>query len=90
MARPPAGAPWAPAKYNLPDVTAIQFLARGEASKAQQVRALKWIVNEVAGTYEPSYRSGNEHDTSFAEGKRYVGLSIVKMTKLNPQLLKEK
>jgi hypothetical protein len=45
--------------------------------------AFKWIVNELCGTYDLSYRPDSERNTTFAEGKRFVGLQIVKMANLD-------
>lgn len=64
---------------------AIQALARGIASGEQQRRAIAWIIERASGTYEMSYRPGGsegDRDTVFAEGRRFVGNQIVKMTKL--------
>lgn len=79
-----------PPKYEAADATAIQQLERGEASPEMQKRALKWIINEVCRTYDQSYRPGLEgaRETDFAEGKRYVGLHIVTMLKVDPSKLR--
>lgn len=82
MAKPPVGAPWAPASYEIADAGALQALARGECEPHQQQRALKFIVESLCGTYDLSYRPSGDRDTAFAEGKRHVGLQIVKLTKL--------
>lgn len=78
-------APWKPVAYHLADAGALQALLRGDASADQQQRALKYVIEAIAGTYEVSYRPGEEgrRDTDFAEGRRYVGLQIVKLLKLN-------
>lgn len=76
--------PWLPAPYELADVSAIQALGAGTADKHQQVRALRWIIELAAGTYDMSYRPGGDdgrRDTDFAEGKRYVGNQVVKLLK---------
>ncbi len=73
-----------PAIYESADITAIQQLEQGIAEPEMQKRAFKWIVEEVCKTYDLSYRPGDSHDTAFAEGKRFVGLGIVKMLKLEP------
>ena len=81
--------PWLPAKYELADVTAIQALSRGEADKHQQGLVMKWLIENAAMTYELSYRGGDgDRDTAFAEGRRFVGLQIVKMLKLNVSTLR--
>lgn len=84
-------APWLPATYDLADVGALQALGRGDASPDAQQRALRWIIEKAAGTYEPSYRPGEdgERDTAFAEGRRHVGLQIVKLLKLNLQAMRK-
>ena len=68
-------------EYELADITALQALERGEADEAQQQRALKWIVNNAAATYEVAWNPDNERASSFESGRRYVGLEIIKMLK---------
>lgn len=82
---PPANLP---AVYGIPDVAAIQALAFGTATPDQQRRALEWIVNSACGTYDSEYRS-NDREHAYASGRRFVGLQIVKMTKLNLGKLKK-
>ncbi len=41
-------------------------------------RAVDWIL-QTAGTYDLSFSPLSERETSFAEGKRWVGLQIVKL-----------
>src|SRR3990167_1568258 len=82
----PVGAPYAPAPYELADIGAIQALAKGEAEPHQQQRALKWLIETVCCTYDLSFRPDSERETAFAEGRRFVGLNIVKATKLRVKL----
>ena len=74
-------ASWKPAKWELADASAIQALARGDASKDQQQRVLQWVIERAAGTYDMSYRPQSSRDTDFAEGRRWVGLQIVTLLK---------
>jgi hypothetical protein len=88
---PPVGAPWVPPPWEPEDVGAIQALMRGEAEPHQQTRALKYIVETLSDYYGISYRPdglGGQRDTDFAEGKRFVGQQIVKLTKINLSKLK--
>ena len=78
----PPGAAWAPAPYEPADIAAVQALAKGEGTSDQQIRVLKWIVETVAGTYDQSFRPDSERDTAFAEGKRWVGNQIVKLSRV--------
>jgi len=78
-------APWRPAGYEDADIAAWQAIARGAATPDQQKRALTWLIEKAAGTYDLSFRPGpqeGERDTVFAEGRRFVGLQIVKLLKL--------
>jgi hypothetical protein len=77
--------PYNPPAYDDQIVIAIQMLSEGKANEGQQTMALDWIVHELCKTYDLSYRPnefGGDRDTVFAEGKRFVGLELVKMTKL--------
>ena len=81
---------WYPPDWELADASAIQALEKGEATKEQQQRALKWIIEIASSTYDLSYRPESERDTAFAEGRRFVGLNIVKLLKLQLSLLRRK
>lgn len=82
MAKPDKHSPWLPAPYELSDVSALQALSEGKAGEHEQKRALKWIIEVASGTYQPSFRGGDSNEVAFNEGRRYVGLQIVKMLKL--------
>lgn len=77
-----------PHEYELPDVTALQLLAAGECPPDLQKRALDWIIG-AAGTYDLSFHPESDRATAFAEGKRSVGLQIVKLLKLDRSKLKK-
>ena len=74
---------WQPVDYTAADVTAVQAILRGEANEDQQKRAMKWIIETAAATYEMSYRPASTHDTAFSEGRRFVGNQIIKLSRLN-------
>lgn len=78
-----------PVPYDPGDVSAIQACINGVAEGYQQQRAMKWIIENAAGTYDQSFRPGLEgqRDTDFAEGRRFVGNSIVKLSRLNASKL---
>lgn len=62
---------------------AIKSVAAGTANEGQQRLAMKWIIEELCGTYDLSYRPQSDRDTTFAEGKRYVGLQLVREININ-------
>lgn len=64
---------------------------RGDADAQKQQRALKFIIENLAGTYDEPYRPGAEEgarDTTFAIGRAFVGRQIVKLLKLNLSALR--
>ena len=77
-----ARAPWLPSDYEIADAASIQALQRGDATPDQQRRALSFIITTLAGTYDSTYFSGADGDSSFAQGKRWVGLQLVKLANL--------
>jgi hypothetical protein len=81
----PTWEPWQAPAWEKPDAAALQALARGDADSGQQLRALKFIVETIAGTYDDSFRPGVDGArlSDYAMGKRYVGLQIVKLIKTN-------
>lgn len=80
-----------PAPWENADVSALKALARGVANEGQQKRAINYILGTLSGTYEHTYvpGPGGERDTAFANGRRYVGLQIVKLVNLPPEQLKK-
>lgn len=77
--RPPI---WGPAPYEDDDIRAIQALFTGTANAAQQRRALDWIINRAAGTYEEQFFPDNPRVTDYMLGRRSVGQQVIKLTKL--------
>lgn len=71
--------PVAPAKYEEDDVAALKAVAAGNASPAQQKRALLWIVHRAAMTYDETFVQGRTDTTHFLTGRRNVGLQIMKL-----------
>ena len=67
---------------------ALKGLATGTANDGQQKAALKWVIEELCRTYDLSYRPSSDRDTVFAEGKRFVGLMLVREINLDPKLLR--
>ena len=83
--------PLQPPDYDKVDVQAIKALARGEANADQQRLALNFIVNGLSCAFDQSFRPGQPDLTAFAEGKRFVGLQLDKLIRINPAIMdKEK
>lgn len=71
-----------PAAWENADVSALQALQRGDATPEQQQRALKWLIEQGAGTYEFAFYD-TDRATAFALGRAFVGQQIVKLLRLN-------
>jgi hypothetical protein len=80
---------WMPALWEPADVASLQSLARGVANEGQQKRALAYIVNVLGLTYEHTYVAGSERDSCHAQGRRYVGLQIVKLVNMPAHLIRK-
>jgi hypothetical protein len=71
--------PIGPARYEEDDIAALKAVAAGNASPAQQKRALVWIVHRAAMTYDETFVQGQNDATYFLTGRRNVGLQIMKL-----------
>jgi len=79
--------PWQPAAYDEFTTASVRALFNGQASEPQQKRFVEWLMFEVCGVGDLSYRADSERDTAFAEGKRFVALQVFKLTKIPPGAL---
>ena len=67
------------------DVFALQAIAKGTASSAQQQRAYDYVVRTLCETDRMTFWPGGEDGkraTDFAEGKRWVGLQLRRIEKM--------
>ena len=87
----PEAQPFLPPAYDIGTAGAFQALARGEAMPHQQQAALKYVIETLAGAYDLSFRPGPDGSrlTDLAEGRRFVGLQIVKLLNLDLNQLKK-
>lgn len=78
-------APWKPTQWEPADAAALQALMRGDCPPHLQQRAIKFIMWELCGVRDLNFYPGGqegERDTSFALGKRFVGLQIAKLIEI--------
>lgn len=81
-----------PVPYTKADVAALQAMRRGEATSDQQVRGMEYLLETVCDRNGMSFRPGGlegARETDFAEGRRFVGNQIVKLTKLPLSKIKD-
>lgn len=85
----PLAPPWLPVDYEDSEIYALKQLAGGTADARMQVKALKAIVEKVCGTYDLGWHPNGDHESSFAAGRRFAGLQIVKAVNLPASLMKK-
>lgn len=76
--------------WEIADASALQALLRGDAEPEQQRRALDWIIQQAAMTYQPTFQPDSDRTTAFAEGRRFVGLKIRELLSLSTRDLAAK
>ncbi len=79
--------PWQIPRIEDADIFAIQAVANGTASDAQQQRAYRYVVRTLCETDRMTFWPGGEDGkraTDFAEGKRWVGLQLRRIEKMRP------
>jgi len=77
-------APWMPAPHTDKEIRMAKAMVAGEASAEQQKDFLRFIIEVVCGYNDMSYRPESERDTCFAEGKRHVATTLVRLSHLLP------
>jgi hypothetical protein len=95
---------WHPAEYDAQDIRSIQALARyamgaerpwppgGEPptpTPHDVKRALDWIINQAAMTYDDPFVAGQPDVVNYILGRRSVGRQIVKLMSLRPSILEK-
>lgn len=83
--KPEPGSPFSGVgEYDIEDVSAIQILASGQDVPGYIAkRAFNFIVNILAATDDQAYRPERLHDTIFVDGRRFVGLQLRKLSRIN-------
>jgi hypothetical protein len=92
---------WHPPLYEKADIRAIQALATWAAlamrpaepgqepeppSPAETKRALDWIVNTACATFDEPFQAGQSDVKDYMLGRRSVGLAIIKLINLKPEV----
>ena len=74
--------------YIKADVRAVKALAEGQASGEMQKRAFQWILRKASAAQDVSFRPGEPDVTAYLEGRRSVGLAMLKLLSIDPETLK--
>ena len=64
-------------------IAAVKAVYEGVADESQQRMALMIVIDNLCRVNDLSYRPGSQDGTTFAEGRRYVGLQIHKLITTN-------
>lgn len=93
-ARPTAADPWCPIQlrpeFTKAHASLVKQLFAGTLDQEGQRQVVRFLVEDLCGTYDLSYRPESERNTVFAEGKRFIGMELVKLSKINLSLIKDK
>mgnify|MGYP001604612208 CR=1 FL=1 len=73
---------------DIADNYAIQALFRGQANEAQQLRAVKCLIEEICGTYGMTFDPESARQSDFNEGKRHVGRVLVGIANISLGVVK--
>lgn len=73
---------WQPKGFDLNKSYALQSLAAGVATKEQQIEALKYIVEDLCGTYSITFDPDNARLDAHNQGRAYVGHAIAQIVKM--------
>lgn len=90
---------WGPPDYTRQVARSLQALAlyaqHGDhgnvaaPSPTDVKRTLEWIVETAAGTYDEPFVEGAPDTTSYLLGRRSVGLAIIKVMKVKPEMIQD-
>mgnify|MGYP001003667475 CR=1 FL=1 len=58
-------------------------------SEFEVKRALDWIINQACQTYDDPFAPGQPDVKDYVLGRRSVGLAIIKLSMLKPELVPE-
>jgi hypothetical protein len=64
-------------------VIALQCVAAGTANDDQQRMFMKWLIDEICMVGNLSFSPDSVRESDFGEGRRFVGLQIGKILRLN-------
>ena len=95
MARPPKREHWHPPLYDKKDVRAVQAVASYAAGAEEPPTAqdckrfLDWLIHTACATYDEPFRPSADDVRCYMLGRRSVGLAMVKMMNLKPEIFDE-
>lgn len=78
-----------PRGFDLQKSYSLQAILDGRANKEQQVEGMKYLVEDLCGTYNDTFDPDSERLSNRLQGRRSVGLDIVQIAKLRLDKVKE-
>jgi len=78
----PDSCAYKPVDVEITMAATCQALMRGDATPDQQRKVLPWIVDQVCRAHDLEWRP-DERECSFAGGRRFVGLQLMKFIKVS-------
>ena len=86
----PPHAPYNPPKLSSEIVYAVKALFNGKANEREQGIFTQWLIAEVCRKDDMPWFPGGlegDRDTSFANGRRFVALSVLKPLNMPPEMV---
>lgn len=83
---------WWPIETTVSDIEAIRACWDGKATPQQQRHVMEFVILAASQHTELSFRSdadGGERETAFAQGRWFVGQTLVKALNLGPAYIAE-
>lgn len=81
---------WFAYHHKIADVAAVQAIAEGRASEDQQKRGMRWIIETLGMAYQDTFNPDSERVSTFVQGRRFVGLKLVAMLRVDVADLKKR
>lgn len=67
--------------HRIADVAAVQAIMAGTATPEQQMNGMRWVIETACMTYDETFHPESERASAFMQGRRFVGLKLVLMSK---------
>jgi hypothetical protein len=64
-------------------VIALQCVAAGTANADQQRMVMQWLISDICMVEGLSFSPDSVRESDFAEGRRFVGLQLGKILRIN-------
>lgn len=86
----PKECPWYPVELTSKYARICQAMRDGEASGEDQKEFMSWLLNHVCAIGDLEFRPDSDRASTFASGKRFVGMQVKKHLMAKPGVLEQR